>query len=144
MFCKFFVVLIIFWIKPTCFKMHLHSRQGQPGFHFLIIIVNDEREEQFFIFWGTIAHIFGLKKNTVSVPYLTVFGFLLYSSWWVLRLYVGGLWSFMMSPIIIAGGRLWRNLYISIAKLISMMDWKRAILFKKGIKWWFIIIINNS
>ena len=84
------------------------------------------------------------KKKMVSVPYLTVFGFLLYSSLWVLRFYVGGLLSFIMSPIIIAGERLWRNLYISIAKLISMIDWKRAILFKKGIKWWFIIRINKS
>ena len=48
-----------------------------------------------------------------SVPYVTVFGSLRYSSWRILRLYVAGLLSFIMSPII-AGERPLRNLYISI------------------------------
>ena len=50
MFCKFFVALLIFYIKSTCFKKHLHRRQGQSGFHFLTFILIDEREVQFFIF----------------------------------------------------------------------------------------------
>ena len=33
-------------MKPTCFKKYLHRRQGQSGFHFLIFILNDEREVQ--------------------------------------------------------------------------------------------------
>ena len=74
---NFFVAFIIFYLKPTCLKKHLHRRQGQSGFHFLIFILNDEREVQFFIFCGTIAQIFGAKKDMVSAPYLTVFGFLL-------------------------------------------------------------------
>ena len=74
------------------------------GFHFLIMILNDKREVQSFIYCVTIAQIFGAKKDMVSVPYLTVFVFLLYNSWRVLRLYVGGLLSFIMSPII-AGER---------------------------------------
>ena len=57
------------------FKKHLHRLQGQSGFHFLVFILNNEGEVQFFIFWGTIAQIFGAKKDMVSVPYLTVFGF---------------------------------------------------------------------
>ena len=36
----------------------------------------------------------------VSVPYRTIFGFLLYGTWHVLKLYVGGRLSFVMSPII--------------------------------------------
>ena len=42
-------------------------------FHFLIFMLNDEREV--FIFCGTIAQIFRAKKDIVSVSYLTVFGF---------------------------------------------------------------------
>ena len=101
-------------------------------------MLNDEREMQFFIFLGTIAQIFGAKRDMFSVPYLTVIGFLLYSFWRVLRLYVGDLLSFIMSPII-AGEKPRENLYISIAISmaslnISMMDSKRPILFKKSIK----------
>ena len=44
-------------------------------FRFSDIILNDEKEVQFFIFCGTIAQIFGAKKDLVSVPYLTVLGF---------------------------------------------------------------------
>ena len=46
-----------------------------------MFILNDERELQFFIFSGTIVQIAGAKKDMVSVPYLTVFGFLLCSLW---------------------------------------------------------------
>ena len=67
MFRKFFVELISFYKKPTCFKKHLHRRQGQSGFHFLIFILNDKREVQLFIFWGTIAQIFGTKNDMISV-----------------------------------------------------------------------------
>ena len=111
-----------FYKKPTCFKKHLHRRQGQSGFHFLIFILNDEREVKFFIFWGTIAQIFEARKDMVSVPYLTLFGCLLYGSWRVLRLCVGGRLSFIMSPII-AGERPWGNFYISIAKLWIFLWW---------------------
>ena len=107
MFCKFFIALTIFSIKP-CFKKRLHRpQQGQSGFHFLILfsfILNDESEVQVFNILGTVAQIFGAKKDMVSVPYLTVFGFLLYRSWQVFRFYVGGLLSFIMPPII-AGER---------------------------------------
>ena len=113
MFCKFFVAFIIFYIKPTCFKKHLHRRQGQSGFHFLVFILNNEREVQFFIFWGTIAQIFGAKKDGFcTIPHY--FWVLPYSSWRVLRLYVGGVMSFIISPVI-AAERPWRNSYISIA-----------------------------
>ena len=115
MFGKFFVALIIFYIKPIYFKNHLHRRQGQSGFHFFIFIFNDEKEVQFFTFWDTNAQIFGAKKDTVFI-------FLLYSSWRVLRFYVGGLLSFIMSPMI-AGERPWRDLYISIAKLWIFLWW---------------------
>ena len=138
MFCKFFFALIIFHIKPISFKMHLHSWQGQSGFNFLVIILNDEREEQFFIFWGTIAQNFGVKKNIVSVPYLTVFGFLLYSSWRFLKLYVGDLLSFVMSPIIIAGE--------VVKKFIYFNSWtyfydglKKSHLFQEG--YWMMLLV---
>ena len=117
-----FVALIIFYIKPTCFKKNLHRRQGQSRFSFVIFILNNERERQFVIFCGTIARIFVGKKDMISVPYLFVFGFLWYSSSRVLRFYVGGLLIFIMSPII-AGDRPWRNLYVSIAKLWIFLWW---------------------
>ena len=50
-------------------------------------------------FWGTTAQIFGAKKDMVSVPYLTVFEFLLNSSWWVLRLYVEGLLPIIVGSV---------------------------------------------
>ena len=81
-------------MKQTCFKKHLHRRQGQSAFHFLIFILNNERALEFFIFLRTIVKIFGAKKDMVSVPYRPVFGFLLNSSWRVLKLYVGSLLSF--------------------------------------------------
>ena len=68
MFCKFFVALITFYKKTTCFKKHLHRWQEQSCFHFLIFILNDDREVQLFIFWGTTALVFGAKKDMVSVP----------------------------------------------------------------------------
>ena len=143
--CKFFVALICFYIKPTCFRKHLHRRQGQSDFYILIFILNDDRKAQFLIFWGTTAQIFGAKKDMVSVPYLIIFGFLLYGTWQILRLYVGGRLSFIMSPII-AGEKPWRNLYISIAKLWIFLWWieKESSFSRRAIKWWFIIRVNNS
>ena len=41
----------------------------------------------FFIFCGIKAQIFGDKKYIVSVPYLTVFGFLEYNSWRIFKSY---------------------------------------------------------
>ena len=40
-----------------------------------MFVLNDERKVQFFIFYGTIAQIFGAKKDMVSVPYFTFLGF---------------------------------------------------------------------
>ena len=40
-FCKFFVALIIFYIKPTCFNKHLHKWQGQSNSYFLTFVLND-------------------------------------------------------------------------------------------------------
>ena len=39
------------------------------------------------IFCGIKAQILGYKKNTVSVPYITAFGFLAYNSLRILKLY---------------------------------------------------------
>ena len=68
MFRKFFVALTIFYIKPTCFKKHLP--QDQLSFHFLRFILRDERDVQFFIFWGTSTQIFGAKKDSFcTIPH---------------------------------------------------------------------------
>ena len=103
MFSKFFVALIIFQIKPTCFKRNLLKRQRQSGFHFLIFILMMKERCSFLCFENLLPKFLELKeiwflqhrakRNMVSVPYYTVFGFLLYSSWRVLRSYVGVLLS---------------------------------------------------
>ena len=58
------------------------------------------KERGSFLYLEELCPNFGAKKDVVTVQYLTVFGFLLYSFWLVLSLYVGGLLSFKMSPII--------------------------------------------
>ena len=46
-----------------------------------------DKEPESFIFCGTKDQIFGDKKDIVSVPYLTVFGFLAYNSLRILKSY---------------------------------------------------------
>ena len=99
------IAFLLFQINSKCFKKYLHRWQGQLGFYFLIFLLHDEKEVQFFIFWGSIAQIFGAQIDKVSVPWFVAFGFLLYSLQRVLRLYLGRLVSFRMSPII-AGEKL--------------------------------------
>ena len=70
-------------IKPTCRKNILHKRHGQLGFHFLMLFLKHGKELESItllchIFCGIKAQIFGDKKSIVSVPYITVFGFLAY------------------------------------------------------------------
>ena len=74
----------------------------------------------FYIF-GMKDHIFGDKKDMVSVPYLTVFGFLEYNSWRILNSY--GIVSLTLKTSLnIAGDRPRRYLKISIAKLGHFFD----------------------
>ena len=113
MFCSFFSFCLDNFLYKTNMFQKPFTRSTR--FYFLIFILNDERGTVF-IFCGTITQAFGAKKSMVSVSYLTVFWLLIHSSWWVLRLYVWCLLSFIMPPII-AGERSWRNLYISIPKL---------------------------
>ena len=70
-------------LKPTCRKNVLHKRHGQLGFHFLMFFFLKKkhgRQLKSFIFCGIKDQIFGDMKDMVSVPYLTVFGFLAYNS----------------------------------------------------------------
>ena len=78
--------LLLSYIKPTCCKNVLHKRHGQLGFHFLFFFKHDKEPESF-ICCGTKNQIFGDKKDIVSVPYLTVFGFLAYNSLHILKSY---------------------------------------------------------
>ena len=77
-------------MKPTCHKNILHKQHGQLGFHFLMLFLKHGKELESIIFlWhifcGIKAQIFGDKKNIVSVPYITVFGFLTYNSLRILK-----------------------------------------------------------
>ena len=64
----------------------LHKRHGQLVFHFLFFLKHG-KEPQSFTLCGIKDQIFGDKKDIVSVPYLTVFGFLLYNSLRILKSY---------------------------------------------------------
>ena len=80
------------YIKPICHKNVLHKRHGQLGFHFLVLFLKHGKELESIIFlWhifcGIKAQSFGDKKSIVSVPYITVFGFLAYNSLHILKSY---------------------------------------------------------
>ena len=61
-------------INPTCDKYVLQSLQGQSrGIQFLIFNLNAISVSEFLNSFGKISHIFGAKKETDSVPYLTEF-----------------------------------------------------------------------
>ena len=79
--------LLLSYIKPTCCKNVLHKRDGQLGVHFLMFFLKHGKEPESFIFCGIKDQIFGDKKDIVSVPYLTVFGFLAYNSLRILKSY---------------------------------------------------------
>ena len=76
------------YMKQTCCKNVLHKRHGQLGFHFLMFFfLKHGKEPESFIFCGIKSKIFGDKKDIVSAPYLTVFGFLAYDSLRILKSY---------------------------------------------------------
>ena len=84
------------YIKPKCCKNVLHKKYGQLGFHFLIwavrfpfsnVFFKHGKGPESFIFCGIKHQIFGDKKDLVSLPYLTVFGFLAYNSLRILKSY---------------------------------------------------------
>ena len=67
------------------------------------------------MFYGIKAQIYGDKKNVVSVPYITIFGFLAYNSLRILKSY--GIVSLTLKTSLnIAVDRPCRYLKISIAK----------------------------
>ena len=68
--------MLLSYLKQTRCKNVLHKRCEQLGFHFLILFLKHGKELEYFIFCGIKCQIFEDKNYTVSVPYLTVFGFL--------------------------------------------------------------------
>ena len=107
--------LLLSYIKPTCCKNVLHKRHGQLGFHFLMFFLKHGKEPESFIFCGIKDQIFGDKKDIVSVPYLTVFGFQAYNSLRILKSY-GTVSLTLKTSLNIAGDRPCRYLKFSIAK----------------------------
>ena len=78
------------------------------------------KESESFMFRGIKDQIFGDKKDIVSAPYLTVFGFLTYNSLRILESY-GIVWLTLKTSLKIAGNRPCRYLQISIAKLWTFL-----------------------
>ena len=78
------------------------------GFPFSNVFLEHGKEPESFIFCGIKDQIFGDKKD-VSVPYLTVFGFLAYNSLRILKSY-GIVWLTLKSSFNIAGDRQCRYL----------------------------------
>ena len=78
--------LLLSYIKPRCCKNVLLKRHGQLGFHFLMFFWNMVRSQSL-LYFVIKEQIFGDKKDVVSVPYLTIFGFLVYNSLRILKSY---------------------------------------------------------
>ena len=66
-----------------------------------MLFLKHGKELECFRFFGIKAQIFGAKKDIVSVPYLTVFGFLAYNSLRILKSYGIVLLSLKTSPNIV-------------------------------------------
>ena len=66
--------------KPTWCKYVVQRRQSHSGFHLRIFVLKDSNDELILIVSGTLLQILGAIYETVSVPYLTVLGFLEQSS----------------------------------------------------------------
>ena len=60
-------------------------RSCELCFHFLTLFLKHGKELESFIFCGIKAQIFRDKKDIVSAPYLTLFGFLAYNSLRILK-----------------------------------------------------------
>ena len=89
---------------------------GSWVFHILILFRKHGKKLESFIFCGIKAQIFGHKKDIVSVPYLTVFGFLACNSIRILKSH--GIVSLTLETSSkFVGDRPCRYLQISIAKL---------------------------
>ena len=69
----------------------MHKRHGQLGFHFFIFDLKMFNVLLILIDSGTKDHILGARYDILSVPCLTLFGFLLYKLFKDLRLYETGL-----------------------------------------------------
>ena len=83
-------------------KLFLHKRHGNLCFYFLILFLKHVKERETFTFSSIKAHIFGYKKDIVSLSHVTVLGFVTYSS---LRIFKSnGIFSLTLkTPLNIAG-----------------------------------------
>ena len=54
----------------------MQRRKSHSGFHLHIFVLKDSNDELILIVSGTLLQILGAIYETVSVPYLTVLGFL--------------------------------------------------------------------
>ena len=71
---------------------------------FVFFCLKHGKKPESFIFCGIKNQIFGDKKDIVSVPYLTVFGFLAYNSLRISNLY-GIVLLTLKTSLVIAGDR---------------------------------------
>ena len=65
----------------------MHKQHGQLDFHFLMVFKKHSEELESILFYGIKAQIYGDKKNVVSVSYITIFRFLAYNSFHILKSY---------------------------------------------------------
>ena len=61
--------------KPTWYKYVVQWRQSHSGFLLRIFVLKGSNDELILIVSGTLLLILGAIYETVSVPYLTVLGF---------------------------------------------------------------------
>ena len=62
--------------KSTWCRHVAQRRQSHSGFHLRIFVSKDSNDELILIVFGTLLQILSAIYETVSVPYLTVLGFL--------------------------------------------------------------------
>ena len=111
----------------------LHNLHGHlTGFHSFILLLNNFSEQDSFISFGIIAHIFGPKCAKVSVPYLTVRTFRVIKG--LSEQYFTELLSGNTSNIN-WGDILFITLYNSIARVWMFLSWivKELSLFRSSL-----------
>ena len=109
---------------------------------FLIFLLKISRDAESFMAFGKMSHIFGPKKETVSVPYLTEFTLRL-----VRTLFPRKLKLFLSTKISLIrdGENPCKNFYISVARiLIYLWCIVTAIILNQVLERWWLVIIRDS
>ena len=104
-------------INPTCSTYVLQSLQGHSDFFLFLLKIS--RNSESFMSFGKMFHIFGAKKETVSVPYLTELTLRLVRTLFPRKLQL--LFLSIKISFIRGGESPCKNLYISVARILIFL-----------------------